>query len=1038
MATTISADSVTAPSESLRESIAKYSTGQYSKRDMTRVLSQAVEAEPGCCEAIQEFLDDRLHSRQMTTVDHRELSSILDSLTTEGLPTESSQETPVASGLYKIDGEGTLILASEKEKSEQQHRKSPEPEKPKAEPHPSTRLGRGSVLRERYRLEEEVARGSMGLVYRATDLLKLESGANSPTVAVKVINPEFSNNKAALRSFQNEVANTQHLSHPNIVNLFELDKCNDHYYITMEWLEGESLDALLDRSRGSALPPIQAYAIIEQLCDALIYAHEHRVVHADIKPGNVFLTKPGELKLIDFGIAHIEESLEAEAGKNKKSIALTPAYASCECLEKQRPTAQDDLFSLACLVYRLLSGRRVFGSMTALQAEAEGVVPVPIGGISQTRWRAIQKALAFRREDRYTDVQAFVDAFGRRETPREVVESPTFDAEIDDIKFTETANLELGEADIQQAFLSSPDLSSIVLDDEGSDLLGTSQLLGDEHGDLGFPSIDNALPSVPAPDQGKAGLPLELDSADLDQLPEPINFFDEDSDDSVFVPIESAAASTSASQPASGGTVPIENTVPTEATVPTESTTPFESFPAAESRRSPLTTPPSTRSAFAGNPAGLDDPLDKPAPPHVNPADWGYVAVPAQTPAQSSAQSSGSAQPSDQEAPKGKSAGAAPKAAKKTSAAATPVPAAGPSGRAIERLTRPVIHSASLSLPERALALFEERSSQAMGVAGALLLLVAAMTFTGDSPTDGDAQSPDTYVEASQPDAAQEEFIDAVIARPVTDAEILMGQADGQAGPVSGSAELPLNRADTGIALEGTAVPVIFGPQAGADAGASPATNMSEQMRELNDQAKRALQEGRLIGADTDNAAAWLDKMRASEPDIAFTRAIEAGLIAALIERAGQAVAEKDMESARYWTERAAEYGADDASLAKLSGSIAQLRAESRLSGGAATRSSGADSPAVELPISQLEFAHYQDPDYPRLFAESGVEGWVDVRFRVGPDGVPADIEIVGTNLPPRFAAPSATAVQAWRFVPHRVNGKAVPVISSARINYAD
>jgi TonB family protein len=325
-----------------------------------------------------------------------------------------------------------------------------------------------------------------------------------------------------------------------------------------------------------------------------------------------------------------------------------------------------------------------------------------------------------------------------------------------------------------------------------------------------------------------------------------------------------------------------------------------------------------------------------------------------------------------------------------------------------------------------------------MGLAAALLLVAVATSFIGESPPGDGSQTIGVSPDASLQDAAQEELIEAVVGRPVTDAEILMEQVDDQGLTVPAESDLPLNRADMGIALEGTAVPVIFGSQTGASADKSSTANVSEKMDELNAQANRALREGRLIGADNDNAAAWLDKMRASEPDVAFTRAIEEGLIAALLDRADQAVVDKDIESAYYWTERAAEYGADEASLVELRSSIAQLRAESRLSGGGATASSGADSRAVELPISELEFAHYQDPEYPRLFVESGSEGWVDVRFRVRPDGVPTDIEITGTNLPARFAAPSTTAVQAWRFVPHRVNGKAVPVISSARINYTN
>ena len=284
----------------------------------------------------------------------------------------------------------------------------------------ASEVAAGEILRDRFRLEEEVARGSVGVVFRATDLMKLEANAEDPLVAVKLVTAEFMNDKNALRAFQNEVANTQHLSHPNIVHLFELNRDGDRIFITMEWLEGESLAGLLDSSRGSALPPTQTYAIIEQLCDALIYAHEHNVVHADVKPGNVFLTESGELKLIDFGIARldVESSADTDAAQ-QEATALTPAYASCERLEKADPTAQDDLFSLAGLIYRLLAGRRVFGSLTALEAEEQAIEPVRIGGLSDERWSAISQALAYRRVDRQKSIVEFSEHFGRRSKPRD-------------------------------------------------------------------------------------------------------------------------------------------------------------------------------------------------------------------------------------------------------------------------------------------------------------------------------------------------------------------------------------------------------------------------------------------------------------------------------------------------------------------------------------------------------------------------------------------------------------------------------------------
>jgi hypothetical protein len=438
------------PRVALRQSIARYAAGDFSKRDIEKVFASALDQDPRCAEVIREYIDQQLHDRALSQSIHKDLLEQLASHLPEDVPTEAAEHVlaevaaneanqkrskaqtaapagaaknpAVASRAVLTESMPKQVLADSQPQSSvsapvaKSIQTSASPTKP---PQQSDRqLAPGAILRERFRLDEAVARGSMGLVFRATDLLKLEAGAISPVIAVKVINPEFANDAAALRSFQNEVANTQHLSHPNIIRLFELDKDQGHYFITMEWLEGESLDALLDRSRGSALPPVQAYAIIEQLCDALIYAHGKQVVHADIKPGNVFLTKSGELKLIDFGIARIHNPHELVAEKGEKSVALTPAYASCECLEEQTATVQDDLFSLACLIYRLLSGRRVFGTRTALQAEAQGIAPVAIGGMSAQRWKALHKALAFRRADRHLDVRSFADEFGQRSEPR--------------------------------------------------------------------------------------------------------------------------------------------------------------------------------------------------------------------------------------------------------------------------------------------------------------------------------------------------------------------------------------------------------------------------------------------------------------------------------------------------------------------------------------------------------------------------------------------------------------------------------------------
>jgi TonB family protein len=429
MVSTISSVSVQTKPKLLVEAIGGFAGGALSLKEVRQVISNEIKNNPSCGGIIHEMLEEELQARRLSVADHNELMAGIDAALSENLPTETSGEAPSASGIYHLDDEGTLVLSDDGQrfqtpkeaydsvdapgsKSKANKNKTQQQRKP-------AEIKAGSILRERFRLDKEIARGSMGVVYKAVDMLKQEAGAADPCVAVKLISPEFVSHRSALKTFQNEIANTQHLSHPNIIHLFELDRDGGNYFITMEWLEGESLDTLLDRSQGSALPPVQTYAIIEQLCDALAYAHERNVVHADVKPGNVFLVKTGELKLIDFGIARVDASLKDDARSKKESleVALTPAYASCERLETADPTAQDDLYALACMIYRLLSGRRVFGAMHALEAEKANIEPVRIGGMSDVRWNALRLALSFRRQFRQASVNEFASKFGPRRTP---------------------------------------------------------------------------------------------------------------------------------------------------------------------------------------------------------------------------------------------------------------------------------------------------------------------------------------------------------------------------------------------------------------------------------------------------------------------------------------------------------------------------------------------------------------------------------------------------------------------------------------------
>lgn len=404
----------------MTQALEAFATGQLDLAEVRQIMMIALQEDQTRGEAIHELLDEALTAESLSISDYGELISALGSVGSENVPTEASADAPDESGVYKVMDAGAMVRA---ERSRGRDAATPASAAGSGIPDDSEftkplvldddapsgnqqEVGAGYVLRQRFRLEEQVASGSMGVVYRATDLMKLDAEAADPRLAIKLVSPRIANNTLALRAFQGEVANTQHLSHPNIVQLYDLDRDGDTIFITMEWLEGESLAAALDRSRNVPLPDAQVCDIAQQLSSALSYAHEHGVIHADVKPGNVFLTAAGATKLIDFGVARSVGSLGDE-----RSAGLTPVYASCERLEQAPPTPHDDLYSLACVIYRMLTGRRVFGSLTALEAEQRGMEPQPVGSISGAAWQALRQALAFRAADRQPDVARFARDF---------------------------------------------------------------------------------------------------------------------------------------------------------------------------------------------------------------------------------------------------------------------------------------------------------------------------------------------------------------------------------------------------------------------------------------------------------------------------------------------------------------------------------------------------------------------------------------------------------------------------------------------------
>ncbi len=272
----------------------------------------------------------------------------------------------------------------------------------------------GSVLRNRFLLQAEVAGGSMGVVYKALDRRLAEAKDPNPSVAIKVLRPQLSRNADALRALQQEAAKGRCLLHPNIVRFIDLDRDDDLYFIVMEWLDGRSLASVLDDSSNKKIDKITALDIVRQIAKALDFAHQRGVVHADVKPGNIMLTPSGVVKLFDFGIARVKQKQADGPAIFDPGVlgAITPVYSSMQVLTGEEPTAVDDVFSLGCLMYRLIAGYRVFGPRNAAEAADAGMEPQRPQGLDDVEWAALRKALAYARVSRFASPQEFVDALG--------------------------------------------------------------------------------------------------------------------------------------------------------------------------------------------------------------------------------------------------------------------------------------------------------------------------------------------------------------------------------------------------------------------------------------------------------------------------------------------------------------------------------------------------------------------------------------------------------------------------------------------------
>jgi serine/threonine protein kinase len=268
----------------------------------------------------------------------------------------------------------------------------------------------GETLLGRFKLLRVIGRGGMGVVFAAKDLQM----QGEPPVAVKLLNQRMRANPIADAALQRECRKVRMLANDAIVRVFEFYRAGSDAFITMELLEGESLDLIIKRFP-DGMPCEDAWPIIRGAADALAYAHRQDppFVHSDFKPSNVFLTESGQVKVLDFGVARAAHAPDATVSglsvfDPSKYDAFTPAYASCEMLARLNADPRDDVYALACVAYEVLAGKHPFEQTPADQARMLKLEPKPIAQLSARRNAALMRGLAFQRSDRTASVRKFI------------------------------------------------------------------------------------------------------------------------------------------------------------------------------------------------------------------------------------------------------------------------------------------------------------------------------------------------------------------------------------------------------------------------------------------------------------------------------------------------------------------------------------------------------------------------------------------------------------------------------------------------------
>lgn len=248
-------------------------------------------------------------------------------------------------------------------------------------------LSTGTILDGKFRIEGYIGGGGMGAVYRATHL-KLGN-----QVAIKVLHSRFAVDQNAVARFHREAKIIAGLNHKNILSVYAFGSADGFLYMAMELVDGKSLGDLI--AQHGPYSPERAIPLLLQICEAMSYAHQQKVLHRDLKPDNVLVTNADNTaKVVDFGLAKLTDA-EMQRLTNTGMVVGDPRYMSPEQSQGKPVDARSDIYSFGCLMYEMLTGRKTFDADTPVAILFKQISEYPESFADQTNISQSLQAIAF-------------------------------------------------------------------------------------------------------------------------------------------------------------------------------------------------------------------------------------------------------------------------------------------------------------------------------------------------------------------------------------------------------------------------------------------------------------------------------------------------------------------------------------------------------------------------------------------------------------------------------------------------------------------